>query len=276
MTELLDFEKLSSMVTAYAPQVVGAIITLVIGFMIIGWIVGVVKNMMQKRGVDPTIAPFLTSLVSVGLKIMLLLSVAGMFGIETTSFVAIFGAMAFAIGMALQGSLGHFASGIMIMIFKPYKVGDLVDLGGNVGVVDEVQIFNTLLITPDNKKIIVPNGVVTSGIITNISGQGEIRVDMPFGIGYDDDIDQARSIIHEVARRCPQIIQEKPVDVHVAELADSSVNFTVRPWCKSEHYWDVYFFMHENIKKEFDKAGVGIPFPQMDLHLKSNIPVSAN
>lgn len=276
MTDLFDIEKLSGMVTEYAPKVVGAILTLVIGFMIIGWIVGMVKNMMQKRGVDPTISPFLTSLVSVGLKVMLLLSVAGMFGIETTSFVAIFGAMAFAIGMALQGSLGHFASGIMILIFKPYKVGDLVDLGGNVGVVDEVQIFNTLLITPDNKKIIVPNGVVTSGIITNISGQGEIRVDMTYGIGYDDDIDQARSIILDVAKRCPQITQEKPVDVFVAELADSSVNFTVRPWAKSEHYWDVFFFMQENIKKEFDKAGVGIPYPQMDLHVKSNMPVSAN
>jgi len=276
MTDLFDIEKLSSMVTEYAPKVVGAVITLVIGFMIIGWIVGMVKNMMKSRGVDPTIAPFLTSLVSVGLKIMLLLSVAGMFGIETTSFVAIFGAMAFAIGMALQGSLGHFASGIMILIFKPYKVGDLVDLGGNVGVVDEVQIFNTLLVTPDNKKIIVPNGVVTSGIITNISGQGEIRVDMAYGIGYDDDIDQARAIILEVAKRCPQVLQEKPVDVFVAELADSSVNFTVRPWAKSEHYWDVFFFMQENIKKEFDKAGVGIPFPQMDLHVKSNLPVSSN
>ena len=180
------------------------------------------------------------------------------------------------VSMALQGSLGHFASGVMILIFKPYKVGDLVDLGGNVGVVDEVQIFNTILVTPDNKKIIVPNGVVASGIITNISGQGEIRVDMAYGIGYDDDIDQARSIILDVAKRCPQIIQEKSVDVFVAELADSSVNFTVRPWAKSEHYWDVFFFMQEHIKKEFDKAGVGIPFPQMDLHVKSNMAVSSN
>jgi len=276
MADLLNVEQITSFVIGYAPSVIGAILTLIIGFMIIGWIVGIVKDLMDKRGIDATISPFLTSLVSVGLKIMLLLSVAGMFGIETTSFVAIFGAMAFAIGMALQGSLGHFASGVMILIFKPYKVGDLVDLGGNIGVVDEVQIFNTLLITPDNKKIIVPNGVVTGGIITNISGQGEIRVDMTYGIGYDDDIDQARSIIREVAKRCPQIQQEKPVDIFVAELADSSVNFTVRPWAKSEDYWDVFFFMQENIKKEFDKAGVGIPYPQMDLHVKSNIPVSAN
>jgi len=271
-----NIQKITDMAIAYAPKVIGAILTLIIGFIIIGWIVGIVQKMMAKRGIDPTISPFLTSIVSVGLKVMLLLSVAGMFGIETTSFVAIFGAMAFAIGMALQGSLGHFASGVMILIFKPYQVGDLVDLGGNVGVVDEVQIFNTLLLTPDNKKVIIPNGVVTSGIITNISGQGEIRVDMAYGIGYDDDIDQARSIMLDVAKRCPQVIQGKPVDIFVAELADSSVNFTVRPWAKSEHYWDVYFFMMENIKKEFDKAGVGIPFPQMDLHVKSNMPVSAN
>jgi len=276
MTDLFDLEKFSGFVTSYAPKVIGAILTLIIGFIIIGWIVGIVKNMMAKRGIDPTIAPFLTSLVSVGLKIMLLLSVAGMFGIETTSFVAIFGALAFAIGMALQGSLGHFASGVMILIFKPYRVGDLVDLGGNIGVVEEVQVFNTVLITPDNKKIIVPNGVVTSGVITNISGQGEIRVDMTYGIGYDDDIDNAKSMIREVAKTCPQILQNKPVDVFVSELADSSVNFVVRPWAKSEHYWDVYFYMHENIKKQFDRANIGIPYPQMDLHVKSNTPVSAN
>lgn len=276
MESLFDMEKLSGMVTEYAPKVVGAILTLVIGFMVIGWIVGMVRKTMQKRDFDPTITPFLTSLLSVGLKVMLLLSVAGMFGVETTSFIAIFSAMAFAIGMALQGSLGHFASGVMLLIFKPYRVGDLVDLGGQVGVVEEIQVFNTVLKTPDNKKVIVPNGVVTGGIITNISGQGEIRVDMTFGIGYDDDIDKARDIIHQVAQRCPQVLKDKDVDVLVSELADSSVNFAVRPWAKSEHYWDVFFFMHENIKKEFDKANIGIPFPQMDLHVKSNMPASAN
>ncbi|MEM8909984.1 MAG: mechanosensitive ion channel domain-containing protein, partial [Bacteroidota bacterium] len=161
MSELLNIEQLGQLFTAYAPKVVGAILTLIIGFWIIGGITRSVQNMMAKRGFDETIRPFLGSLVNVGLKVMLLLSVAGMFGVETTSFVAIFGAMAFAIGMALQGSLGHFASGVMILVFKPYEVGDLVDLGGNVGVVEAVQVFNTILRTPDNKKIIVPNGVVT-------------------------------------------------------------------------------------------------------------------
>lgn len=267
MDKLFDIEKLSSMLTTYIPKVIGAILALIIGFIVIGWIVNIVKKAMKKRAIDPSISSFLGSFVEVGLKIMLLLSVAGMFGVETTSFIAIFGALAFAVGMALQGSLGHFASGILILIFKPYKVGDLVTLGGATGVVQEIQMFNTVLYTPDNKKVIIPNGVVTGGIITNISGQGTIRVDMTFGIGYNDDIDKARKIIKQVAANCPTVLQDQPVDILVSELADSSVNFAVRPWANSEHYWDVYFYMHEHIKKEFDKEGVSIPFPQMDVHM---------
>ncbi len=267
MDKLLNYETLLETAWTYLPKVAGAILALIIGFWIIAWVTKLFKNTMAKRGVDETILPFFTSLVNVGLKILLLLTVAGMFGIETTSFVAIFGAMAFAIGMALQGSLGHFASGVMLLIFKPYKVGDLVDLGGHVGVVDEVQIFNSVLITPDNKKVIVPNGVVTSGVITNISGQGEIRVDMTYGIGYEGDIDAARKVFLQVAANCPQVLKDKPVDVFVSELADSSVNFVVRPWAKSEHYWDVFFYMHENIKKQLDANGIGMPFPQMDVHM---------
>ena len=270
-------EQITSTLIAYAPKVVGAILTLIIGFWIIGWITRMVKNAMTKRNFDETIKPFLGSLVNVGLKVMLLLAVAGMFGIETTSFVAIFGALAFAIGMALQGSLGHFASGVMLLIFKPYQVGDLVELSGKVGTVEEIQIFNTVLLTPDNKKIIIPNGVVTSGVITNISGQGEIRVDMTFGIGYEDDIDKAKGIIQNVANECPQILRSKPVDIFVSELADSSVNFAVRPWAKSEHYWEVFFFMHEEIKKAMDKHNISIPYPQMDLHVNpATIPNNVN
>ncbi len=264
-------EKISSMAIEFAPTVLMAIVTLVIGFWIIGKITKLVTNIMKKRGVDDTIRPFLGSLVNIGLKVMLLLSVAGMFGVKTTSFIAVLGAMAFAVGMALQGSLGNFASGVMILLFKPYQVGDLVEVQGQTGVVDSIQIFNTILLTPDNKKVILPNSVVTSGAITNISGQGEIRTDMTFGIGYSDDIDKAKSVIQKVADTCPQILRDKPVDIFVSELADSSVNFAVRPWCKSEHYWDVYFYMHENIKKEFDNNNISIPFPQMDV----NTPVGS-
>ncbi|MCB0704154.1 MAG: mechanosensitive ion channel [Saprospiraceae bacterium] len=266
----MDFnlEDLMAMAIDYAPKVLGAILMLIIGFWLAGWVTNMLKKMMAKRKLDNSVRPFLASLVNTGLKVLVLLSVAQMFGFETTSFVAILGALVFAIGMALQGSLGHFASGIMLLTFKPYLVGDLVNLAGNIGVVEEIGVFNTVLRTPDNKKVIIPNGVVTSGVIINISGQGEIRVDMTYGIGYTDNIDKARETIQQVADSCPNILREKPVDIFVSELADSSVNFVVRPWCKSENYWDVFFFMHENIKKAFDKEGVSIPFPQLDVHQK--------
>lgn len=264
-----NMEDIMQQVMDFAPKALVALATLIIGFIIAGWITGLVKRTLKKRNVDPSITPFLTSLVSVGLKVLVLLSVAQKFGVETTSFVAIFSAMAFAIGMALQGSLGHFASGVMILVFKPYKVGDLVEVAGKVGVVEEIQIFNTILLTPDNKKVIVPNGTATGDTITNISGQGKIRVDMTFGIGYTDDIDKARQVIQKVADSCPQVLKDIPVDIFVSELADSSVNFAVRPWANSEYYWDVYFYMHENIKKAFDKENISIPFPQMDVHVNN-------
>jgi small conductance mechanosensitive channel len=261
-------EKATEFAVNYAPSVIGAILTLVIGFWIIGRITNGLESMMQKRNLDETIRPFLSSLVSVGLKVMLLLAVAGMFGIETTSFVAIFGALAFAVGMALQGSLGHFASGVLLLTFRPYKVGDLVTLGGGqTGTVTGIQIFNTILATLDNKRIIIPNGVVTSNVITNISGQGEIGVELTFGIGYKDSIDKAREIILRVGKECPYVLDSPAQGVVVAELGDSSVNLATRPFCKSEHYWPTFFYMQEHVKKAFDAEGVSIPFPQMDVHM---------
>ena len=267
MDTLLDMDRLSQLFTDYAPKVVGAILTLIIGFWIAGLLTRAVKRLMTRSGVDATVQPFLASLVSVALKIMVLLAVAKMFGIETTSFVAIFGALAFAIGMALQGSLGHFASGVLLLTFKPYKVGDLVEIGGgNTGTVEEIQVFNTVLKTLDNKRVIVPNGVVTSNVITNISGQGQVGVELTYGIGYGDDIDKAREIILRVGKECPYVLDEPKQGVVVAELADSSVNLATRPFVKSEDYWDAYFYMQENVKKAFDRGGISIPFPQMDVH----------
>lgn len=269
MENYFDPKEIGSMVMNYAPKVVGAILVLIIGFWIAGRITSAAKNAMAKQGMDVSLQGFLGSLVSVALKVMVLLAVAGMFGVETTSFVAVFGALAFAIGMALQGSLGHFASGVLILVFKPYKVGDLVTIGGgNTGTVEEIQIFNTVLKTLDNKRIIVPNGVVTSNVMTNISGQGEIGVELTYGIDYGDNIDKAREVILQVGRNCPYILDTPAQGVVVAELADSSVNLATRPFCKSEHYWDTYFYMQENVKKEFDKAGISFPFPQMDMHQK--------
>ncbi len=252
---------------AYAPKVVGAILTLVIGFWIIKRLTKALAKYFKRKNFDETIEPFLLSLVNVGLKVVLLLAVAQMFGIETTSFVAIFGALAFAIGLALQGNLSHMAAGILILIFRPFKVGDYIVAQGYEGTVKEIQIFSTILVTLDNRIIIIPNGAITSGPIENLTAPGERKVPMVFGIGYPDDIDKARTIIQQVADACPHINHDKPVDIFILELADSSVNFAVRPWCKTEFFWDVHFYMHEQIKKEFDKAGIGIPFPQMDVHL---------
>ncbi|MEL6720090.1 MAG: mechanosensitive ion channel domain-containing protein [Bacteroidota bacterium] len=259
--------KATNMAIEYAPMVAGALLTLIIGFWVANKLSGAVKNLLAKRNIDPSVQGFLGSLVSVALKVMVLLAAASMFGIETTSFIAIFSALAFAIGMALQGSLGHFASGVLILVFKPYKVGDLVTIGGGqTGTVADIQIFNTVLATLDNKRIIVPNGVVTSNVITNISGQGEIGVELTYGIGYGDDIDKAKDIILKVGKECPWILDDPAQGVVVAELADSSVNLATRPFCKSEHYWDTYFYMQENVKKAFDAEGISIPFPQMDVH----------
>jgi small conductance mechanosensitive channel len=255
---------------AYAPKVVGAILTLIIGFWVIARITKLLSKYFKKKSFDETVEPFLLSVVSVGLKVLLLLAVAQMFGIETTSFVAIFGALAFAIGLALQGNLSHMAAGILILIFRPFKVGDFIVAQGYSGTVKEIQIFTTRLTTLDNRLIIIPNGAITSGAIENLTTHPERKVPMTFGIGYGDDIDKAREIIKKVADACPKINHDKPVDILISELADSSVNFAVRPWCKTEDYWDVHFYMHENIKKEFDNNGIGIPFPQMDVHVKQN------
>ncbi len=277
MGKLFDLEKFgeqfSSLLANYAPMVVGAVLTLIIGFWIAGQIAGFIKKAMAKQEVDASVQSFVGSLVSVGLKIMVLLAAAGMFGVETTSFIAIFSALAFAIGLALQGNLAHMAAGILILIFKPYKVGDFIVTQGYSGTVKEIGLFNTVLTTLDNRIIIIPNGTVTGGPIENLTTNPVRKVPMTFGIGYKDDIDKARTIIQQVADSCPDIDHERPVDILVSELADSSVNFAVRPWCKTENYWGVHFYMTENIKKEFDKAGVGIPFPQMDVHVNQ---ISAN
>jgi small conductance mechanosensitive channel len=262
--------QVTEMAVAYAPKILMAILTLIIGFQIIKWLNKKIVKTMEARDMEPSLQKFLSSFISVILKVLVLFSVAAMFGIKTTAFIAIFSALAFAVGLALQGNLAHFASGVLILMFKPYKVGDLVELSGHTGVVEEIQVFTTEIITPENKKVIIPNGTVTSNPIVNISGQGELRVDMKFGVSYGSDIDKTRTIIKSVLSDYPLILKDKEPDIFIGELADSAVNFVVRPWCKSEHYWDVYFHVHENIKKELDKNSIEIPFPQMDVHMANN------
>lgn len=264
-----NLQKLNTMVMEYLPKVVLAIIVLIIGFWVIKKLVRTFEKMMERSKMDISLQKFLGSLVGIFLKIMLLFSVAGMVGIDTTSFIAIFSALMVGIGMALNGTIGHFASGVLLMIFKPFKVGDLVTIGdGKTGTVEAINAFNTTLATLDNKRIIVANSNVTGNTITNISGQGIVGVELTFGISYDSSIDEARKVIMKVGSECPWIINEPAQGVVVAELADSSVNLATRPFCKSEHYWDTLFYMQENVKKQLDANNITIPFPQMDVHMQ--------
>jgi small conductance mechanosensitive channel len=267
----IDFKELSTqawtMIMEYGPKLLLALVTLLIGLWIIKKLVKVVEKGVTKGKTDSTLAPFLVNLISWTLKILLFLSVASMIGIETTSFIAIFSAATLAIGLALQGSLGNFAGGVILLVFKPYKVGDLVEAQGHLGVVKSIQIFNTILLNPQNKTIIIPNGAVAGNSIINYTTDGKLRVDLSAGISYDSNIKDAKDVIMKVLINHPKVLKDPAPFVGVSELADSSVNFAVRPWALASDYWDVYFDINEQVKNALDEAGITIPFPQMDVHL---------
>ena len=251
----------------YGPKLLLALLVLIVGLWIINRVVRVMNAGMERSDTEPTLARFLASLVSIGLKALLLISVASMVGIETTSFIAILGAAGLAVGFALQGSLANFAGGVLVLLFKPFKVGDFVEAQGVAGSVAEIQIFNTVIRTGDNKTIIVPNGAISNGIITNFSAQPTRRVDFVFGIGYGDDIVQAKSTLERLFSEDARTLSDPAVMVVVSELADSSVNITVRAWVDAADYWGLYFDMLEKVKQTFDAEGISIPFPQRDLHV---------
>lgn len=253
---------------AYLPQVLLAIVFLVVGLWSIRVLVRGLGKAMQKRELEPSLVPFVKSLVGAVLKVLLVISVVQMIGIQTTSFIAVLGAAGLAIGLALSGTLQNFAGGVMLLILKPFKVGDFVEAQGHSGTVRQIQIFHTVLTTPDNKTIILPNAPVSTGALVNFSTEPQRRVDLEFGIGYGDDIDKARSTIQQVIDADERILKDKPVQIVVAELADSSVNFKVRVWVNAADYWGVFFDMQEGVKKAFDRNGVSIPFPQMDIHMQ--------
>ncbi len=267
MEQYLD--QFSAMAVAYIPKVLLAILTLIIGFWLANRLSKLIGRALNKRNVEPTVIPFLSSIANVILKVMILISVASMFGIETTSFVALVGAAGLAIGLALQGSLGHFASGVLLLIFRPYKVGDLISVAGFTGEVESIQVFNTILKTLDNKRIIVPNGAVTAGPITNISGQGTIRVDMIFAVAGDENIDKVRESVQRAADGCPQILKTQAVDILVNGHEVGIMKFDVRPWCNAVDYWTVYSYMQEFVKKQFVTDGIRAPKPAMDVAVRN-------
>jgi small conductance mechanosensitive channel len=262
--------KLGELAVAYAPKLLLAILTLIIGFWIIKRIVKVLTKSMEKRDFDNSLKPFIKSLVSVLLKIVLLISVAGMIGIEMTSFVAILGAAGLAVGLALSGTLQNFAGGVMILAFKPFKVGDFIDAQGYMGTVSEIQIFNTILKTPDNKTIIIPNGGLSTSSMTNFSTEPKRRVDWTFGVGYGDDAEKTKAVLRKLIDEDSRILQDPEPFIALSELADSSVNFVVRAWVNAADYWAVFFDMNDKVYKTFDKEGLNIPYPQMDVHVHQN------
>lgn len=273
MDELLNpnqvqsaMETLWALCLTYAPKLLLAIATLIIGLWIINRFVGGVNKRLEGR-FDPTLQKFVFSLSSIGLKALLLISVASMVGIETTSFIAVLGAAGLAVGLALQGSLANFAGGVLILAFKPFKVGDVIEAGGYVGTVKEIQIFNTILNTPDNRRVIIPNGNLSNNSMINISAEETRRVDMVFGIGYGDDIKKAKDVLHRLTSEDSRIFKDPAPTIALSELADSSVNFVCRVWVNKADYWGVYFDMHEKVKLTFDAEGISIPFPQRDVHI---------
>lgn len=259
--------KLYELVTVFGLKILAALAILIIG----RWVAKFFRNMTQKlmvrSRVDPTLVSFIGNLTYFALLTFVILAALGQLGVQTTSFIAVLGAAGLAIGLALQGSLANFAAGVLMIIFRPFKVGDVITGAGVTGAVEEIQIFTTQLKTPDNQTIIVPNAKLTGDNIVNFSSKGTRRVDLVFGIGYADDIDKAKALIGDIINQDPRILKDPAPTIGLLELADSSVNFAVRPWVNASDYWNVYFHLNETVKKRFDAEGINIPYPQRDVHI---------
>lgn len=256
-------DKGMDVVIYYGPKIIGAILIWLIGSWLIRRLVKLSRRIMEKQQYDVSLTKFLLNFLRYGLKILLVIIILGTLGVSTASFAAVIAAAGLAIGLALQGSLGNFAGGILLMIFKPIRVGDLIEAQGELGVVEEIQIFNTVIITPENKTVVIPNGALSNGNIVNYSKKGSLRVDLVVGVDYGSDLQKAQDVLMEAITAHPKTLKNPAPTVAVSELADSSVNFVVRPWAKTEDYWAVRFDCLKACKEALDKAGVEIPFPHM-------------
>lgn len=255
---------------SFCVSLLGALIFLAVGFWASKLIVRSLRRVMVRRNTDPGLISFASSLANIALKIMIIISVMGMVGIQMTSFIAVLGAAGVAIGMALQGTLSNFASGVMILVFRPYKVGDYVEAQGVAGFVKEIQIFNTIITTVDNKTIIVPNGSLATNMLINYSKQETRRVDWTIGVSYGTDFKVARDSIMRILDADTRVLKDPAVFVSITELSDSSVNIVVRAWVNSSDYWGVFFDFYNNVYSTFNEEGIEFPFPQMDVHIKEN------
>ncbi|WP_372761704.1 mechanosensitive ion channel family protein [Pseudoalteromonas sp.] len=262
-SQLLD--QALALVMTYAPKLVLAIVTLVVGLWLINRFVAVLDKKLGQK--DPTLNTFLCGLISVIMKVMLLISVASMIGIATTSFIAVIGAAGLAVGLALQGSLANFAGGVLLLIFKPFKVGDTIEAQGFMGSVIEIQILYTVVNTFDNRRIVIPNGSLSNATLVNVSIYDKRRCDMTFGISYDDDIDTAKGILKRLFEEDERSLTDPGPRIGVGSLGDNSVNLMFRVWVATDDLWPYYWDMQEKVKKAFDKEGISIPYPQRDVHI---------
>ncbi len=274
VTEIMDPDKASQLiemgkdlVMQYGIKLIAAIAIFIIGKIVANWLKKLITRVMTKAEIDQIIIGFTSSIAYIAMLAFVVVAALGQLGIQTTSFIAILGAAGLAIGLALQGSLSNFAAGFLMIIFRPFKVGDFIEAAGVSGKVNAIHIFTTTLTTPDNKTIIVPNAKIGNDNIVNYSTQPTRRVELTIGVAYDADLKQVRNILEDIVSKDERILKDPPHQIAVKELADSSVNFVVRLWVESADYWDVFFDANETVKIRFDEAGIGIPFPQRDVHV---------
>ncbi|EGR0627851.1 small-conductance mechanosensitive channel MscS [Vibrio cholerae] len=257
----------SDLLIQYGVNVISAILILFIGNLVVKGVAGSVANVLKKKEMDKAVVDFIHGLVRYTLFIIVLIAALSRIGVQTASVVAVIGAAGLAVGLALQGSLSNFAAGVLIVAFRPFKSGDYVEIGGVAGSVDSIQIFQTVLKSPDNKMVVVPNSAVIGSAITNYSRHETRRVDMVIGVSYKSDLQKTKRVLRETLEKDPRILKDPDMTIGVLTLADSSINFVVRPWCKTSDYWAVYFDSMQAIKEALDTNGIEIPFPQMDVHL---------
>jgi len=258
---------IKQMLALYGLKVIAAIAILIIGRMASGWARGLIRKLMERAGTDPMLISFVGNLAYFAMLAFVVIAALNQLGIQTTSFIAILGAAGLAIGLALQGSLQNFAAGVLIIIFRPYKVGDFIEGGGTAGVIEAMDVFSTRMRTGDNKTVIVPNAKLLGDNITNYSAKPTRRIDLVVGVGYGDDLAKVKAVLTDIVNADERILKDPEVTVAVAELADNSVNLVLRPWVNSGDYWPVRFDLLENVKNRFDAEGISIPYPQRDVHL---------
>ena len=264
------WNQLTELLSSFGISFFIALCILIIGRQAIKIIIKIISSALERSNTEDTVRIFVTNLLNTLLMIVVFIAAINQLGIQTTSIIAVLGAAGLAIGLALQGSLSNFAAGILIVIYRPYKVGDYIQADNHLGTVDDIQIFSTVLRTPDNKVVVVPNGSIMNGSIVNFSHQKERRIDIVIGCSYDDDIDKVKEVLADVLSKDERILKEPKPRIALSELADSSVNFIVRPWVKNAEYLDVLYSLLEEIKKRFDKEGISIPYPQSDVHIHNH------